>query len=86
MNRSAELRSGANKLSSNDCAGPEAGAPIPLFMVPMHGIKAERAFDEPAESSNRGLAWESGAEDARTPNADARSVDSAARKAFGVQF
>src|ERR1051325_1590360 len=69
-------------LSSNDRAGPEAGAPIPLFMVPMHGIKAERAFDEPAESSNRGLAWESGAEDARTPNADAWSIGAAAREAF----
>ena len=38
-----------------------------------------------AESSNRRLTWESGAEDARTPNADAWSTDSVAREAFGVR-
>ncbi len=31
------------------------------------------------------LPWESGAEDARPPNAEASSADSAARKAFGVR-
>ena len=32
---------------------------------------------EPARPSNRSLPWESGAEDARTPNADAWTADSA---------
>src|SRR5213593_4279761 len=31
------------------------------------------------------MPWESGAEDARTPNADAWSASSAAREAFGVR-
>src|SRR2546425_12721526 len=44
----------------------------------MRGRKGEEAFHEPAWSSNRSLPWESGAEDARTPNADAWSADSAA--------
>jgi len=35
-------------LSSNDCAGPEAGAPIPRFMVPMHAQKRKGALHEPA--------------------------------------
>src|SRR5947209_5681832 len=48
------------------------------FMVPMHGIKVVEAFHEPPWPSNRSLPWESGAEDARTPNADASSADSAA--------
>src|SRR2546425_12271644 len=42
----------------------------------MRGRKGEEAFHEPAWSSNRSLPWESGAEDARTPNADASSADS----------
>ena len=44
----------------------------------MRGRKGEEAFHEPAWPSNRSLPWESGAEDARTPNADAWSADSAA--------
>src|SRR6266581_1926187 len=48
------------------------------FMLPMRGRKGEEAFHEPAWPSNRSLPWESGAEDARTPNADAWSADSAA--------
>src|SRR5439155_6464796 len=32
---------------SNDRAGPEAGAPIPRFMVPMHAQKQKEAFHEP---------------------------------------
>src|SRR2546427_3859703 len=47
-------------------------------MVPLRGRKAEEAFHEPARPSKRSLPWESGAEDARTPNADASSADSAA--------
>ena len=35
------------------------------------------ALHEPARLSNRSLPWESGAEDARTPDADASSEDSA---------
>ena len=35
------------------------------------------AFHEPTRPANRSLPWESGAEDARTPNADAWSADSA---------
>src|SRR5438552_6684406 len=62
---------------------PEGGTPYrwlepARFMVTMHGRKAERALHEPARPSNRSLPWESGAEDARTPNADAWSADSAA--------
>jgi len=48
------------------------------FMVPMHAEKRKRALQEPARPSNRSLPWESGAEDARTPNAGASSADSAA--------
>src|SRR2546425_5949124 len=48
------------------------------FMVPMHGIKVVEAFHEPAWPSNRSPPWESGAEAARTPNADASFADPAA--------
>jgi hypothetical protein len=48
------------------------------FMVPMHAKKRKGALHEPARPSNCSLPWESGAEDARTPNADASSADSAA--------
>src|SRR2546425_2272303 len=62
---------------------PEGGTPYRWrdpgrFMVPMHGRKAEGAFHEPAPPWNRSLLRESGAEDARTPNADACSAESAA--------
>src|SRR5687767_15911457 len=53
----------------------------------MHAQKRKGAFHEPARPSNRSLPWlvaleasESGAEDARTPNADAWSTDSAGAK------
>src|SRR6266516_6334984 len=39
------------------------------FMVPMHAKKRKGALHEPTRPSNRSLRWESGAEDARTPNA-----------------
>src|SRR6266571_8853802 len=47
------------------------------FRVPNASEKAKGVFHEPAWPSNRSLSWESGAEDARTPNADASSADSA---------
>jgi hypothetical protein len=48
------------------------------FMSPMHAKQRKEAFHEPARPSNCSLPWESGAEDARTPNAAAWSADSAA--------
>jgi len=44
-----------------------------------------RARYESACPSNPDQPWESGAEDARTPDADAWSADLAAREAFGVR-
>ena len=44
----------------------------------MHGKNGVGAFHKSAWPSNRNLPWESGAEDARAPNADASSADSAA--------
>src|SRR5436190_2311744 len=38
-------------------------------MVPMHSKKRKGAFHEPDRSGIRSLHWESGAEDARTPDA-----------------
>jgi hypothetical protein len=49
------------------------------FMVPTHGIKVVGAFHEPTRPSNCSRPWESGAEDARTPNATAWSIDPAAK-------
>src|SRR5207249_5770287 len=47
----------------------------------VHGFNAMRKtkgrLHEPPRASNCSLPWESGAEDARTPNAAASSVDSA---------
>src|SRR3989442_15903297 len=54
-------------------------------MVPMHAHKQKGAFHEPARPSNRRLAWESGAEDARTPDASRPPGVSEAREAFGVR-
>ena len=38
------------------------------FKVPVHGIEVVSALHQPARPSNCSLPWESGAEDARTPN------------------
>src|SRR5437867_2226278 len=59
---------------------------IPSFS-PSGGEGARRAVEGDSERpSNRSLAWESGAEDARTPNAGAWSADSAASaKRLGVR-
>src|ERR1041385_861019 len=59
-------------LSSNDCAGPEAGAPIPQFMVPMHSEKRKGAFHEQHRPGTCSLLWESGAEVARTDRKSTR--------------
>ncbi len=48
------------------------------FMVAMHAKKRKRDLHESARPPKCSLPWESGAEDARTPNADAWSADSAA--------
>ena len=53
-------------------------------MVPMHAHKQKGAFHEPARPSNRRLAWESGAEDARTPDASRPPGVSEPREASGV--
>src|SRR5213592_242067 len=55
------------------------------FMVPMHAKKRKGALHEPAWQSNRSLPWESGAEDARTPDASRLPGVSEAREAFGVR-
>src|SRR5437667_5785338 len=55
------------------------------FKVPMHSKKRKGALQEHARSSNRSLAWESGAEDARTPDASRLPGVSEAREAFGVR-
>src|SRR6058998_3868034 len=44
----------------------------------MQAKKRERALHDPAQALSPTLPWKSGAEDARTPNADASSADSAA--------
>src|SRR5437773_5306551 len=51
----------------------------------MHGTKVEGAFLNLPGDRIAALPWESGAEDARTPNAGAWSADLAAREAFGVR-
>ena len=48
------------------------------FMVAMHDFTVVGAFHEAARPSNCSLPWESGAGDARTPNATAWSADSSA--------
>src|SRR3989442_8827247 len=48
------------------------------FKVPRHAQKRKGVFDAPGRSSKPRLPWESGAKDARSPNADAWSADSAA--------
>jgi len=53
-------------------------------MSVFHG--ATYFFHEPARLSNAAPPWESGAEDARTPDAGAWSADSAASEAFGVRL
>src|SRR3989442_15581489 len=48
------------------------------FKVPRHAQKRKGVFDAPGRSSKPRLPWESGTKDARSPNADAWSADSAA--------
>src|SRR6266849_877629 len=50
-----------------------------------NALALQKRFHEPARSSNRSLAWESGAEDARTPDASRLPGVSEAREAFGVR-
>src|SRR6266581_8762619 len=54
-------------------------------MVPMHGQNDLEAFHEPPRPSNRSLLWESGAEDARTPDASRPPGVSEPREASGVR-
>src|SRR2546425_9656860 len=76
------------KLPVNPSVLPEArwrqSLTCSTFVVPMHGIKALEAFLEPTRSSNLSLARESGAEDARTPDASRPPGVSEPRKASGV--
>jgi hypothetical protein len=51
----------------------------------MRSQEVVSALHEAARSSNRSLAWESGAEDARTPDASRLPGVSEAREAFGVR-
>ena len=55
------------------------------FKIAMHDSRVVEALHEPAGASNCRLPWESGAEDARTPDADAWSTDPVARAASGVR-
>ena len=55
------------------------------FRVPMHAKKRKEALHEPTRPSNRSLLWESGAEDARTPNASRLLGVSEPREASGVR-
>src|SRR5580765_7245563 len=55
------------------------------FMVPMHAKKRKRALHEPAWQSDRSLSLESGAEDARTPDASRLRDASEAREASGLR-
>src|SRR3989442_1176729 len=59
-------------------AGRQLCVPHERFRLPMHAKKRMVALHGPDRPSNRSLPWESGAKDARTPNADAWSADSAA--------
>src|SRR5437879_1140331 len=54
-------------------------------MAPMRGTKVVEAFHEPARPSNCSLPWESGAEDARTPDASRPPGVSEPREASGVR-
>src|SRR5436309_5436137 len=54
-------------------------------MVPMHGQNDLEAFHEPPRPSNRSLLWESGAKDARTPDATRLPGVSEPREASGVR-
>jgi hypothetical protein len=73
------------RLVPAEAGTPNKWRPTDRFMVPMHSKKRKRALHEPAPSSNRSLAWKSGAEDARTPDASRRSGVSEARETFGVR-
>src|SRR5882724_10388943 len=63
---------------ANVHGGPDRALPLdhPTLFRPFHG---------PARSSNRSLAWESGAEDARTPDASRPPGVSEPRVASGVR-
>ena len=69
---------------------PEGGTPYrwqdpDRFMVPMRGIKVVGALHEPTRSSNCNPPLESGAEDARTPDASRPPGVSEPREASGVR-
>jgi len=51
----------------------------------MHSEKRKEALHEPTRQSNRSLSWESGAEDARTPDASRLPGVSEPREASGVR-
>ena len=54
------------------------------FMAPIHDFGFVEAFHEPARPSNCSLPWESGAEDARTPDASRSPEPLGSREAFGA--
>src|SRR5882724_11755475 len=61
-----------------DWRSPRRYRAIRRFVVPIHAKKRKRSLYESARPPKRSLPRESGAEDARTPNAGAWSADSAA--------
>src|SRR6058998_572133 len=65
-----------------DWRSPRRYRAIRRFMDPMHAKKRKGAFHEP---TNRSLLWESGAEDARTPDASRPPGVSEPREASGVR-
>ena len=66
--------------SEKGSAGKMPAARCSTFTVPIHGIKVVESSMNHARASNRSLPWKSGAEHARTPNADASSADFAGAK------
>src|SRR5439155_23480217 len=62
---------------SNDRAGPEAGAPIPRFMVPMHAQERKEAFPEPRAKA--------GASSTHSKRCRAVAERLGLREAFGVR-
>ena len=62
-----------------------SGVLMDRFIVPMHGKNGVGALHEPTRPSDRSLPWESGAKDARTPDASRLPGVSEPREASGVR-
>src|SRR5437016_1461109 len=76
---------GGGAKAPEDWRTPRRYRAIHGFRVPMHAKKRKEALHEPTRPSNRSLLWESGAEDARTPDASRPPGVSESREASGVR-